>query len=334
MLRIFLSLQVLIVLSIATIFYFGKIDISTLRMEALTLAEKTPRFSSDDFTSEEPTSSTAPPPPPPSSADPAVSSCACRLSFLKPADIYEEQLEAFVSWANLTTRQALEKQHPNFPVNLVRSLDEKWCHLLPMPHLIHWDNVYLQSVTVSGTTFLLYSAFFDNRELTDPRPCIRIVTYARTKFPAAPWCHIWFNSTGPPVVSRVARTEFLDWQPRTEGRQMTFLLTCPIPRAEGHAVPLAVSVVARPCEKASTLLQVTGAMERNATTAFEGGEPARGKEGVGRWSVAVCGPALYYYHEDFSVRMVEWLEILRAQGFARVFLSVTDIHPNLERVLR
>lgn len=60
----------------------------------------------------------------------------------------------------------------------------------------------------------------------------------------------------------------------------------------------------------------------------------RGRRRVGRWSVAVCGPALYYYHEDFSVRMVEWLEILRAQGFARVFLSVTDIHPNLERVLR
>lgn len=68
------------------------------------------------------------------------------------------------------------------------------------------------------------------------------------------------------------------------------------------------------------------------------GEPCLGPTSasrrVGRWSVAVCGPALYYYHEDFSVRMVEWLEILRAQGFARVFLSVTDIHPNLERVLR
>ncbi|XP_063607162.1 uncharacterized protein LOC134781824 [Penaeus indicus] len=339
----FLGLQALLVFSIIAVIYIKKLDISALTLKALGRAEKTPEFFSDDVITEGRPSPAAPPSAtqlPPSSADPDFSSCACSLSAMGKAGVYEEQLETVVPWANLTTRQALEKQHPNFPLNMVRSFKKKWCNLLPMPHLINWNNMYLQSVKVSSTTFLLYSAFFDNRELTDLRPCIRIVAYAQRKFPDVPWCYIWFNSTGPPVVSRVARTEFLDWQPRSETRQMTFLLTCPIPKAETPSVPLAVSVVARPCEKAGTLLQVTGAMERNATTAFEGGAPARGrartpgKEGGGRWSVAVCGPALYYFHEDFSVRMVEWLEVLRAQGFARVFLSVTDVHPNLERVLR
>ncbi|XP_042877223.1 uncharacterized protein LOC122256526 [Penaeus japonicus] len=262
------------------------------------------------------------------------SSCVCAPSTMRRANVYEEQLSVPIPWANLTTRQALEKWHPNFPLKLLNGSGKKWCKLLPMPHLINWNNIYLQSVKVSDTTYLLYSAFFDNRELTDLRPCIRILTYTKKEYPDVPWCYIWFNSTGPPVVSRIARTEFLDWQPRSETRQMTFLLTCPIPKSEGHTVPLAVSVVARPCERAGTLLQVTGAMERDRTTAFVGGKPPRGKNGLAKWSVAVCGPALYYYHEDFSVRMVEWLEILRAQGFAKVFLSVTDIHPNLERVLR
>lgn len=49
---------------------------------------------------------------------------------------------------------------------------------------------------------------------------------------------------------------------------------------------------------------------------------------------AVCGPALFYYQEDFSVRLVEWLELLRAQGFVQVFLYVADVHPNITEVLR
>lgn len=48
---------------------------------------------------------------------------------------------------------------------------------------------------------------------------------------------------------------------------------------------------------------------------------------------AVCGPALFFYHDDFSVRLVEWLELLRALGFGRVFLYVTDVHPNITKVL-
>lgn len=52
------------------------------------------------------------------------------------------------------------------------------------------------------------------------------------------------------------------------------------------------------------------------------------------WNAAVCGPALSYYHEDVSIRLVEWLELLRASGFARVFLYETDVHPSIQKVLR
>ncbi|KAG0692741.1 hypothetical protein GWK47_027765 [Chionoecetes opilio] len=52
------------------------------------------------------------------------------------------------------------------------------------------------------------------------------------------------------------------------------------------------------------------------------------------WAAAVCGPALFYYHEDFSTRLVEWLELMRAQGFSQVFLHVTEVHPNIIKVLR
>lgn len=54
---------------------------------------------------------------------------------------------------------------------------------------------------------------------------------------------------------------------------------------------------------------------------------------TGGWVPAVCGTALFYYKNDFSKRLVEWLEILRAVGFGRVFLYKTDVHPNIQKVL-
>ncbi|XP_037784930.1 uncharacterized protein LOC119580847 [Penaeus monodon] len=80
------------------------------------------------------------------------------------------------------------------------------------------------------------------------------------------------------------------------------------------------------------LLKVIGSMERNTTTALVNSR--KNKESSPVWNAAVCGPALSYYHEDVSIQLVEWLELLRALGFARVFLYETDVHPNIEKVLR
>ncbi|XP_037801299.1 uncharacterized protein LOC119596194 [Penaeus monodon] len=199
---------------------------------------------------------------------------------------------------------------------------------------IRWYNSYYQPVVVAKRTqFLLYSAYLDNRIATDVRPCIRILAYSKDTNPTAPWCSIWFNTTGPPAVSRVIRIDYLDWQPRSDDRHMTFLLTCRIPKYNSHLAPLSVSVVSRPCEKSiMTLLKVIGSMERNTTTALV--NSSKNKESSPVWNAAVCGPAVSYYHEDVSIQLVEWLELLRALGFARVFLYETDVHPNIEKVLR
>ncbi|XP_071549685.1 uncharacterized protein [Panulirus ornatus] len=235
--------------------------------------------------------------------------------------------------------------------------------------------------------------------------------------PPKPWSHIWFNATGPPSVSRCTRIEYLDWQGRDSSRQKTFLLTCRIPSSEAHLSPKAVSIVSKPCQRTSNLLELRrhilnplasrcmagrdddalGTSGVNvATEGIMGSEATRGSGGDGAqhndglrgrktscrgrqqrgsginpqnkfaglrqntslrwisnphfpfpppspsydsnstavWATAVCGPALYYYNDDFSVRLVEWLELLRAQGFSQVFLLETDVHPNIQKVLR
>ncbi|XP_037801301.1 uncharacterized protein LOC119596197 [Penaeus monodon] len=138
--------------------------------------------------------------------DSVSTSCTCGLAPLQHEELYSEYLSQPVLWLNLSTRQVLEKQHPNFPLELLSNVNRGWCDLLPSPIDIEWHNIYYQSLKVSeNTSYLLYSAFLDNRILTDTRPCIRILAYSKDTDPASPWCYIWFNSTGPPVVSRVIR---------------------------------------------------------------------------------------------------------------------------------
>ena len=49
--------------------------------------------------------------------------------------------------------------------------------------------------------------------------------------------------------------------------------------------------------------------------------------------VAVCGPALYYFDNDFSSRLIEWLELLKMLGVEKVILYETTVHPNISKTL-
>ncbi|XP_071529386.1 uncharacterized protein [Panulirus ornatus] len=257
--------------------------------------------------------------------------CLLRKSNSGPATV--DQFNLVMSWLNLTTKQHLVNRHPNLPVNFVYQTSRgKACTLVPTIFSIEWRNVYWQEVHLAeGTTLLLYSATYDPNT-TGGKPCVRILAVTLSKqIPADAWCRFWYVPDQPPVLAKVSSSDYLDYQAKNSGRQMPYLITCPLPPHAGQ--PVAVSLVRKPCDPATTLLQVAGSHQR-ASSAYRDGvlpqDPAR----VTGWVPAVCGPALFYYHNDFSKRLVEWLEILRAEGFGRVFLYATSVHPNLQKVLQ
>ena len=51
-----------------------------------------------------------------------------------------------------------------------------------------------------------------------------------------------------------------------------------------------------------------------------------------RESFAVCHNPLRY-SRDLSLRLIEWLELLRILGVSKVFIYSMSIHKNMERVL-
>ena len=47
---------------------------------------------------------------------------------------------------------------------------------------------------------------------------------------------------------------------------------------------------------------------------------------------AVCSKGLDFPVEDISMKLVEWIEISRALGAAKIFLYQLDVHPNIAKV--
>ena len=80
--------------------------------------------------------------------------------------------------------------------------------------------------------------------------------------------------------------------------------------------PLAVSLVEEDCETPTNYL--------NIIYNLPAGEKAK---------FAVCVKGMDFPLDDLSVRMVEWLEVLKALGADKIFLYNLDVHPNVRKVL-
>ena len=102
------------------------------------------------------------------------------------------------------------------------------------------------------------------------------------------------------------------------GKYKTLNIWCKIPKAVDSLVPRAVSLIeTKDCpKKAHNSLRVI----------YE--KPNKNKE-----SFAVCHKALRFSVNDLSLRLIEWLELLRILGVSKVFLYSFGVHMNVERVL-
>ena len=52
-----------------------------------------------------------------------------------------------------------------------------------------------------------------------------------------------------------------------------------------------------------------------------------------KMEIGVCVRALYYHNTDFSLRLVEWLELNKIMGADKVFMYSFTTHPNMQRVM-
>ena len=170
-------------------------------------------------------------------------------------------------------------------------------------------------------------------------PCL--VCFFRGRPTSLPFCHTWYNDSKSPAVTQVEYFEQVitslinhqtlyvhilkvgvpdgDWaREERDDLLQPYLLSCPILKGKEDRIPVSVSLVQSECQKDKK--------PSNNLRIFNNHREDGVKKGI-----AVCSKALSIL-EDNSLRLIEWIELLRALGAEKVIIGVLSVHPNLMKV--
>ena len=121
-----------------------------------------------------------------------------------------------------------------------------------------------------------------------------------------------------PVISPVTKYQEKKNVVRSgHGNLNPHILGCHPPDSLKHMVPMSVSLVDTKCPRSKP--------SNNLRVYFDRHESGH-KQGI-----AVCSKWISHFR-DLSLRLVEWIEVLRAQGVEKIFLKILAVHPNVMKV--
>ncbi|XP_011494778.1 PREDICTED: uncharacterized protein LOC105359787 [Ceratosolen solmsi marchali] len=185
---------------------------------------------------------------------------------------------------------------------------------------LEFNNIYWQTMRSSNGTFQLFGAFYDERKLSRIGPAIRIVGMIdRIEPTLKSYCQMWFEGEREPRVVEVLEYKYIwysKWGNYKQGIYQPYVIACKVPQSHWRrGPPASVSLVEKRCDTASNNLRVTY------------NKPATKKQ------FAVCVKGLDFLHEDLSVRLVEWIELIGLLGADKIFFYELQVHPNVTKVL-
>ncbi|KAG7197192.1 hypothetical protein KM043_007270 [Ampulex compressa] len=193
-------------------------------------------------------------------------------------------------------------------------------HRYPSIYELQFDNVYWQTMKTSNGTFQLFGAYYDRRRLSRIGPAIRIVGMINRIEPTVKtYCQLWYDGEKEPKVVETLEYKYI-WYPKWGNYKQEiyqpYVIACKVPQSHWQKRPPAsVSMVEKPCDTATTNLRVIY------------NKPERKKD------FAVCVKGLDFLHEDLSVRLVEWIELIGLLGADKIFFYQLQVHPNVTKVL-
>lgn len=85
-----------------------------------------------------------------------------------------------------------------------------------------------------------------------------------------------------------------------------------------------MSIVENACDKATNNLKIGGEVKSNQILTDDK-PPAR--------RFGVCVKGLDFLHDDTSLRLIEWIELLLILGVEKIFFYEFTVHPNVKKVL-
>lgn len=263
----------------------------------------------------------APPPPPP----PPPSSYADGLMTVEPL------VDRATAQSEQQIMEEVQNRLPNVPFaywnrnkNKPMYYKNESCAKFPSVYELEFNNVYWQSLHTSNGSFHLYSAYYDVRRLSRIGPAVRVLGMINRIEPTVrTHCQLWFDGHRQPVIVRTMEYKYIwykKWGNYKQGIFQPYLIACQIPKAQHGEVPASVSLVENVCDRATNNLRVVYNRPAGRDAAKKG--------------FAVCVKGLDFLYDDLSVRLVEWIELLRLLGADKVFFYQLQVHPNISKVLR
>jgi len=194
------------------------------------------------------------------------------------------------------------------------------CAKFPSVFDLEFNNNYWQNLHTSNGTFQLFGAYYDVRNASKVNPSVRILGMINRIEPTIKtYCQFWFESQEEPVFMEVLEYKYIwnsKWGNSKQGIYQPYLMACQIPKRYHKIVPASVSIVEKPCDTATNNLRVIY------------NKPEKKKK------FAVCVKGLDFLHEDLSIRLVEWIELLGILGADKLFFYELHVHPNISKVLQ
>ena len=239
------------------------------------------------------------------------------------SEIVDEEVKAI---------KELAKNLPYLPVEYLHrhevvpsdedELDE--CRKMPKLWDIETNNKYWQLAETENATFFFYGAYLDNRTESQNPKVRTIAMLDRRSEEIDLKCRIWFENSTFPETLKVASFHPLNFYTNGSHWEHTkalwpYLVTCQPHLRRQDQVPVFVSFSEGSCSKVTNALKVNYFPLRT---------------GRNRGDVGVCVKALNFPAEDYTLRMTEWIELVRILGAAKIFVYVLDVHPNMAKVLK
>lgn len=217
---------------------------------------------------------------------------------------------------SLPTGDWLKSRHGSSPRRL-----NSTCARLPLVYDLKFNNLYWQVMESSNGTYNFYAAYYDNRSALATGPLVRIlVMIDRIRPTLKTYCQLWFDGRAAPVIVPVMEYKYVwnqKWGNFKQGVLQPYLMACELPKDVRKQIPAVVTLVETQCQTASVALRVVNNVPDVGT----------------KRDFAVCVKGLLFPDEDQSVRLVEWLELLKILGAHKVYMYQLEIHPNITKVL-
>ncbi|XP_053617277.1 beta-1,4-galactosyltransferase galt-1-like [Plodia interpunctella] len=227
-------------------------------------------------------------------------------------------------------RADLERRLPSLPYaywhkhkdDKNKFFKKKDCAPFPSIYELQFHNTYWQSLYSSQGVFHFYGAYMDARNASRIGRAVRVLgVHDRIKPTIVTHCQLWFEERAEPVLVRNLEYKYIwnsKWGNYRDHVLQPYLMACVLPKDVQHLVPASVSIVENACDRATNNLRVHN---------------DRPNPVLGRKEFAVCVKGLDFLHEDLSVRLVEWIELIKIMGADKVFFYELQVHQNITKVL-